>query len=197
MTTIYLVRHGQTDWNVERRAQGQTDIPLNATGIQQAEVCGAALNPNDYDVVITSQLQRAHKTAEIINNFLELPFKVMEDFAERFFGDAEGLTLDERDKLYPDRNYPNQEALEDFSNRIMAGLEHIHQNYLGKRVLLVAHGAVIYRMLSIISEDQVDIGVGGRRIENTSISTIVRDEKSWEVQDYNRVDHLKIVQEKA
>ena len=197
MTTIYLVRHGETDWNVAKRAQGQTDIPLNATGIQQAEACGAALNPKDYDIVITSQLQRARKTAEIINNLLELPFKVMGDFAERSFGDAEGLTLEERNKLFPDRNYPNQEVLEDFSERIMTGLEHVHQNYVGKRILLVAHGAVIYRMLSIISEGTIDIGVGGRKIENTSISTIIRDGESWVMQDYNRVDHLKKVQAKA
>lgn len=192
MTTIYLVRHGETDWNAERRMQGQTDIPLNATGLRQAEACGSALNREDYDVVISSQLLRAHKTAEVINSFLELPFVVMEDFAERSFGDAEGLTYDERNQLYPDRNYPNQEILEDFSERIMTGLEQVHQKYAGKRILLVAHGAVIFRILSIISEGKLDLG--DKKIDNTSISTITRTEQDWVIQDYNRVDHLDKIQ---
>lgn len=98
MTTIYLVRHGETNWNAEKRMQGQTDIPLNDKGEQQATLCGAALKPEDYDVVISSQLQRAKRTAEIINQYLGLPFEVMEDFAERHFGDAEGLTFDERNE---------------------------------------------------------------------------------------------------
>jgi uncharacterized phosphatase len=192
MTTIYLVRHGETDWNAERRMQGQTDIPLNSTGNQQAEACGSALNPEHYDVVVTSQLLRARKTAEIINRFLELPLVVMEDFAERSFGDAEGLTYDERNQLYPDRNYPNQEVLENFSERIMTGLEQVHQNYSGKRILLVAHGAVIFRILSIISKGKLDLG--DKKIENTSISTITRDQQNWVIQDYNRVDHLQKIQ---
>ncbi|WP_042147777.1 histidine phosphatase family protein [Paucisalibacillus sp. EB02] len=192
MTTIYLVRHGETDWNAERRMQGQTDIPLNAKGVRQAEACGSALNPKDYDIVISSQLLRAKKTAEIINSFLELPFVVMKDFAERSFGDAEGLTYDERNQLYPDRNYPNQEVLEDFSERIMTGLEQVHQNYLGKRILLVAHGAVIFRILSIITEGKLDLE--DMKIENTSISTITRNKQEWIIQDYNRIDHLEKVQ---
>ncbi|MFS0673714.1 histidine phosphatase family protein [Ornithinibacillus sp. 179-J 7C1 HS] len=192
MTTIYLVRHGETDWNAERRMQGGTDIPLNAKGEEQAELCGAALNPSDYDVVVSSNLKRAKKTAEIINQYLGLPFEVMEDFAERNFGDAEGLTFDERSELYPDHEYPNQEELEVFSSRVMNGLEKVYEKYAGKRVLLVAHGAVIYRILSNLSETKLNLY--GRKIENTSISTIYRKDDGWAIQEYNRVDHLEIKQ---
>jgi uncharacterized phosphatase len=188
VTTIYLVRHGETNWNVERRMQGKTDIPLNSRGMQQAEACGAALQVEDYDIVITSHLKRARKTAEIINRYLELPFDVMEDFAERSFGDAEGLTLDERAKLYPNHHYPNQEQLVVFSNRIMNGLDKVHHKYKGNRVLVVSHGAVISRILSILTEGNIDLR--GRKIENTSISTIKQSNSKWVIQDYNRVDHL-------
>ncbi|MBS3678723.1 histidine phosphatase family protein [Ornithinibacillus massiliensis] len=189
MTTIYLVRHGETNWNAEKRMQGQTDIPLNDKGEQQATLCGAALKPEDYDVVISSQLQRAKRTAEIINQYLELPFEVMEDFAERHFGDAEGLTFDERNELYPDHEYPNQEELEAFSTRVMNGLEKVRQKHPNKRVLLVAHGAVIYRILSNLSETEINLS--GRKIENTSISTIYWQDNNWVIQDYNQIDHLK------
>lgn len=188
MTTVYLVRHGETDWNTERRMQGQTDIPLNEKGTQQAEACGAALHPGDYDVVISSHLQRAHKTAEIINRYLRLPAEVMEDFAERSFGDAEGMTLEERRTLFPDHDYPNQEPIDIFSERIMSGLDKVHQKHLNQNVLLVAHGAVIYRILSIISNGKIDLG--NRKIENTSISTIDWVDGDWVIRNFNQIDHL-------
>jgi uncharacterized phosphatase len=188
VTTVYLVRHGETDWNAERRMQGQTDIPLNEKGIGQAEACGAALNQGDYDVVISSHLKRAKKTAEIINRYMELPLETMTDFAERHFGDGEGLTMDERTELYPDLNYPNQEELEIFSERIMTGLEKVRQLHPEKRILLVAHGAVIKRMLTIIGKGKVDLS--GIKFENTSISTVKWLDDDWVLEDYNRVDHL-------
>lgn len=191
MTTVYLVRHGETDWNAEKRMQGQTDIPLNSKGIGQAEACGASLLASDYDVVISSGLQRARKTAEIINSYLQLPFEVMDDFAERFFGDGEGLTMEERSKLYPDFNYPNQEELDVFAKRIMTGLEKVQEKHAGKRILIVAHGQVIYRILKIVSRDQVDLGK--QKIENTSISTIAWENGDWVLKDWNRVEHLEQV----
>ena len=124
--------------------------------------------------------------------YLGLPFEVMEDFAERNFGDAEGLTFDERSELYPDHEYPNQEELEVFSSRVMNGLEKVYEKYAGKRVLLVAHGAVIYRILNNLSETKLNLH--GRKIENTSISTIYRKDDGCAIQDYNRVDHLEIKQ---
>ncbi|GGA70079.1 histidine phosphatase family protein [Ornithinibacillus halotolerans] len=195
MTTIYLVRHGQTDWNVERRAQGQTDIPLNDTGIGQADACGRAMDSTNYDLMITSHLKRARKTAEIINSYLDLPLVVMEDFAERSFGNAEGLTIAERDELYPDRNYPNQEKLDVFSTRILKGLEQVHQNYQGKRILLVTHGAVIYRVLQLINKGKTEFR--GQKIKNTSITTITRQEEEWLIQDFNQINHLQEAQTEA
>lgn len=192
MTTIFLVRHGETDWNAGRRMQGQTDIPLNAKGIQQAEACGAALSPDDYDVIMSSHLKRAHGTAEIMNRYLNLPFEVMEDFAERSFGDAEGMTYDERSTIFPDHEYPNQEPLDVFSDRVMTGLEKVHQKYPNQKVLLVAHGAVIYRILSIIANGKLDLG--NRKIENTSISTLDRVDGEWVIRSFNQIDHLSTIE---
>ena len=109
MTAICLIRHGETDWNALGKLQGRTDIPLNETGKKQAKETGAFLKGSDWDVIITSPLRRAKETAEIINQYLGLEIIEMEDFIERNYGDAEGMPFEERMRLYPDKEYPNQE----------------------------------------------------------------------------------------
>ncbi|GAB3053722.1 histidine phosphatase family protein [Virgibacillus ainsalahensis] len=188
MTTICLVRHGETDWNFYGKLQGKTDIPLNDTGIIQAEETGKFLNASDYDVIIASPLKRAKRTAEIINTYLDLPFAVMEDFAERSFGDAEGMMLEERKTQYPDKRYPNQEKVEDFHSRVMAGIDKITIEHPDKRVLLVAHGAVINAILSIISNGK--IGSGKTKLMNACISNIHFQQDQWNVKNYNQIEHL-------
>ncbi|PAV28447.1 histidine phosphatase family protein [Virgibacillus profundi] len=188
MTTICLIRHGETDWNAAGRLQGKTDIPLNTTGMKQAEACSTYLTSSSYDVLITSPLKRARQTAEIINNLLHLPFVVMEDFAERYFGDGEGMTYDERRMAFPDKNYPKQEETEDFLNRIMTGLKKINQSYPDQKVLLVAHGAVIKAILAAFSED--DTLIPQNRLMNGCISNIHFENEKWNVKDFNRTEHL-------
>lgn len=188
MTTICLIRHGETDWNAAGRLQGKTDIPLNYTGVKQAEACGTFLTSSHYDVLITSPLKRARQTAEIINQLLHLPLIVMDDFAERYFGDAEGMTYDERRTSFPDKNYPNQEETEDFLNRIMTGLQEINQSYPNQKVLLVAHGAVIKAILTHFSED--DTLIPQNRLMNGCISNIHFEKEKWNVKDFNRTEHL-------
>ncbi|WP_404456813.1 histidine phosphatase family protein [Oceanobacillus kapialis] len=188
MTTICLIRHGETDWNLKGQLQGSTDIPLNDTGVRQAEESAAYLNAEDYDVLIASPMKRAKRTAEIINSSLNLPFEEMEDFAERSFGDAEGLTMEERTSQYPDKQYPNQEEPEDFIKRVMNGVDKVIEKYPDKRVLLVAHGAVINAILTTVSGGE--IGAGKTRLMNACISNIHYKQEKWKVVDYNQVGHL-------
>ncbi|RDW15212.1 histidine phosphatase family protein [Oceanobacillus arenosus] len=195
MTTICLVRHGETDWNLLGKIQGKTDIPLNDTGRKQADECGAYLNADDYDILISSPMKRAKETAEIINSYLNLPVIEMADFAERAFGDGEGLTLEERIKKYPDGNYPNQEEREDFNNRVMTGIKKVCDAYPNERVLLVAHGAVIGMILSNLSNGE--IGSGKTKLMNACISNIHFEEDQWEIKDYNQVRHLSSFAEKG
>lgn len=188
ITTICLIRHGQTDWNAHGKLQGQTDTILNETGVQQAKECGDYLNAPDWDLIITSPLQRAKRTAEIINNSLQLPLVEMKDFAERNFGEAEGLALDERNAKYPDKNYPNQEERELFNKRVITGIHKVNQMYPDKKILLVAHGAVINSILSQLSNG--DIGSGKTKLMNACISNIHFKEDRWNIKDYNQTHHL-------
>ena len=187
---ICIVRHGETDWNLLGRLQGKTDIPLNKTGIQQAEECRAYFNQSEWDIVVTSPLKRAKKTATIINEDLQLPIIEMEEFKERSFGDAEGLTLEERDAQYPDRNYPNMETRQEVLERAMIGLTKVNQQYPGKKVILVAHGAVIGAILSEISNGE--IGSGKTKLINASLNHVEYVEEKWKIHNYNQIDHLTV-----
>ena len=186
MTRICFIRHGETDWNLAKRIQGSTDIPLNETGRNQAEQCAAYLNAADYDVLIHSPLKRAKETAEIINAKLQLPMVEMTDFQERSFGDGEGKTYAEREK-HPD-GFPNQEERADFNKRVITAVEHVQQNYPDKRVLLVAHGAVINAILSVYSDGE--IGSGKTTLLNACISNLHFEGDMWRIEDFNRVKHL-------
>lgn len=193
MTTICLVRHGETDWNALGKIQGRTDIPLNSTGIQQAEECGEFLKATEWDVMITSPLKRAKQTAEIINQYLHLPLEIMDEFVERYFGDAEGMTLEERMSVYPDRQYPNQEDRQNLEKRVMEGLYKINQKYKNGKVLLVAHGAVIHSILTILSDDEVSIG--NTPLLNACISNIHFQQDKWKIKNFNQVSHLSRLKE--
>ncbi|KAB7666800.1 histidine phosphatase family protein [Bacillus sp. B1-b2] len=189
MTKICLIRHGETDWNSQGRIQGKTDIPLNETGKEQAERCrDFLLKDTQWDVIITSPLKRAKQTAAIINEALQLPVIEMEEFMERSFGDAEGKTREERERLYPDFNYPNQESREALIERINYGLKQILQQYPSKKVLLVAHGAVIHTLLSFISEETFTMD---QYLMNACISNIQYIEPAWSIQNYNFIEHLQ------
>lgn len=188
MTTICFVRHGETDWNVQGKLQGKTDIPLNNNGIAQAEESATFLMNESWDLVIASPLKRAKNTAEIINEKLNLPLILNDAFMERSFGDAEGMLLTERMAAYPNHDYPNQEARESFENRLIKGMTEIANEYQDKRVLLVAHGAVINAILSVISEGE--IGSGKTSLHNACRSTLTFDSRKWTIESYNQVDHL-------
>ena len=94
----------------------------------------------------------------------------MDDFLERSFGDAEGMTLQERLSAYPDKKYPNQEDRLSLSMRVIAGINKINDKYGNSNVLLVAHGAVINSILATLSKGE--IGSGKTTLINACISNI-------------------------
>ena len=152
MTLICLVRHGETDWNKAMRVQGTTDIPLNQTGKEQAEEARVFLENSDWDILITSPLSRARQTAEIINQNMRLPIVEMDVFKERGYGDAEGLTPDERERQFPGlREYPNQEPKTAGTHRVLPAMNEVLKKYPKTHVLLVAHGGVINSILAHLS----------------------------------------------
>jgi uncharacterized phosphatase len=186
MTKICFIRHGETDWNVEKRLQGTSDVPLNDFGELQAHWCKEYLMEGHWDVIVTSPLVRARKTAEIINEKLHLPLIVMEEFKERFFGDAEGMSLEERKSLFPFGQYTNQESRARLNNRLQAGLNRLKDDYKGKNILLISHGAVISSMIRMFEEDESKYC----SISNASFTTLEFIDAEWKVTSSNVTKHL-------
>ncbi|MFP5180840.1 histidine phosphatase family protein [Bacillus altitudinis] len=188
MTAICLVRHGETDWNAAKRIQGRTDIPLNDTGKWQAEQTGLYLKDAHWDVVISSPLSRAKETAHLILQHVHAPLVIMDDFIERDFGDAEGMSFEERQKLFPNKQYPNMEPLSALQDRMLEGIEKVRATYPDQRVLIVAHGAAIHALLTALADEH--LGIQDTRLENACSNYVEWTDGEWKVNDYNVVSHL-------
>jgi uncharacterized phosphatase len=145
LTTFALVRHGQTDWNAERRLQGATDIPLNDVGRCQARDAVANLSGHEWDAVVSSPLSRAAETADIIAAGLGLTVvRRLPELAERGYGKAEGLQAGpELDALRIPGGFEGAETEESTAARGLAALESLAEEFRGRRVLVVAHGTLI------------------------------------------------------
>ncbi len=153
MTVFALVRHGETDWNRERRIQGSTDIPLNDTGREQARATGALLASRRWNAIVASPLSRAHETAQLIAGEAGLGEPELDArLAERDYGDAEGLTGAEIDARYPRGvDVPGREAREAVAERAVAALHDLAARHPGEAVIVVAHGGVIRSVLETVA----------------------------------------------
>lgn len=183
-TIIGLLRHGQTDWNIDFRLQGVTDIPLNETGIAQSRDAAQVIDAKDWDLVISSPLSRAKDTAKIVAEENDLgKVSIEELLLERSFGEAEGLSHEEWRAKYADSNsVPGGESLPDLEHRANRLLQTLATKYAGKRVLAVSHGALIRVLLRIVS--QGEFPRDGERLGNACLSVFVHEQGSWRVQTY-------------
>jgi probable phosphoglycerate mutase len=153
---IYLVRHGETDWNRERRIQGSSDIPLNSTGRAQARTTGELLARRKWDGIFASPLSRAMETAQIISAEVGLAAPIaLPEVVERRYGDAEGRTDTEVDALYPgDTEVPGRETRESVSERALPALVQLAEQNHGKSMIVVAHGGVIAAILAAVAPER-------------------------------------------
>ena len=151
MTMIYLVRHGETNWNRARRIQGSTDIPLNDTGRGQAAETGRLLARRSWDAVYASPLLRAYETASIIADELGLPTPTpVPELVERNYGAAEGLTGAEIEKRYPGA-VPGRETREEVAARVVPAILALAEAHPGESIVVVSHGGVIRTILNTIA----------------------------------------------
>ena len=164
----FLVRHGETDWNVEGRAQGQMHVPLNDRGLVQAEAIAARLRPMRFTAVYASDLRRVTQTAELIMRGRDVPLVTLPALRERGFGEWEGLTFTEMEARFPERYAalfsgddtsaaPGGESERQLYERVAAGVDRLLEAHSGDdgNLLMVAHGgslcATIVRLLALPS----------------------------------------------
>jgi probable phosphoglycerate mutase len=165
MTTLLLVRHGETDWNAEGRLQGHTDRPLNDFGRRQAAALAERLAGEDIAAIYASDLARAKETAEIVGARLGLVVVVDPDLREKNWGTWEGLTSEERLAVEFEG-----ETTEAHRTRTLRSVERIAERHPGDRVLVVTHGGSLRRIQAAVS------GVALPVIDNCAVWVMARED---------------------
>ena len=146
---IYLIRHGQTDWNLDRKLQGQTDIPLNDNGREQAEDAAKEISKLKIDRIISSDLLRAKETAEIINKKIGKEISFDKRLREVNFGDYERKLIEtikdeDWDVFNQNPEKKNGESRKHVYERVKSFLQEINEE---ENVLVVTHGGALRMML--------------------------------------------------
>ncbi len=194
---LYLVRHGETDWNLQHKIQGSTDIPLNDTGREQAAATGDLLTRRSWHAVLSSPLARAFETASIIATTVGLSAPTtVADLAERNYGEAEGLTDAECDERFPDDSpVPGRESREQVVARVLPALLAIAESHPEQSVIVVSHGGVIRSVLNAIDPNGRHGAIGNGSVhsithENGSLRLIAFDDPIEEESQSLSVDDL-------
>lgn len=162
---LYIIRHGETEWNTKRKLQGRSDTELNEVGIKLAEITAKAFADVPFDIAYTSPLKRAYKTAEIMVGNRNIPIIADERIQEVSFGAYEGLGCSKANYEIPDPEFENffqapekyvarngAESIEDLCKRTTEFLKEITSNpeLEDKTVLIATHGAALKGILSSI-----------------------------------------------
>jgi broad specificity phosphatase PhoE len=195
--TIYLVRHGRTDWNEKKLIQGHTDIPLNIEGEKAAKELAKELNSVKFDKAFSSDLLRARKTAEIIAVEHKLEVETTEALRERRFAHLEGkpskllteisktISELEESKRFSYKSHPLVESDEELMGRFLAFLREIVISNPNKNILVVTHGGVIRVFLILLGLLTHGSGV---RIGNLSYLKLESDGIDFFVKETKGID---------
>jgi 2,3-bisphosphoglycerate-dependent phosphoglycerate mutase len=204
-TDIFLVRHGQTDWNKEKRTQGHMDMPLNGLGYKQARalapVVQALHQQRAFAALVSSDLARAVATVEPTAIHLGLAVQLDSIWRERHFGVLEGLTQEQMQREQPlafagwrgfDAQFqiPGGESLQQLVDRVGRGVSELTHSYSGKRVLVMTHGGVIdaaARYFGFLDQS----GPRNFVIANTCISQFTFDGRNWSQPIWVQADHVE------
>lgn len=203
-TTIYLTRHGETIWNLEKRLQGWNNSPLTKDGIDQAKNLSKRLEDINIDVIYTSPSERAFKTAKILKGEKDLEIKLHEGLKEMGFGLWEGMIWEEIEnsekygkELYnlyynPKEYKPFEgEKLDVFEKRTKEALEEIIENNKGKDVLIVTHGITLKLMVGYFENLGIEETIKGIVMGQTSLTKITIEEDTYNIEFKNDTSHYQ------
>lgn len=203
MTTIYITRHGETEWNRQCRFQGSLNSELTDKGLLAAQLLSERIEDIDLDVIIASPLKRAFHTAEIVKGNKKIEIVKNEGLKEINLGDFEGMKYSEITgknneilmKIEDDpfaNSYPNGENLLEFYKRVEKTFKDIIETYRGKRILIVAHGGTIKCIESYFRKKKIDKDWMAGVVKNCSL-TCIRVDESNDIEEvfYNDTEHLE------
>jgi probable phosphoglycerate mutase len=203
ITRLCIVRHGETDWNLERRIQGQRDIPLNQTGRAQALAVAYTAAHHRFDAIYSSDLTRAMDTARAIAEREGLEVRPLSGLRERHYGIFQGITATEGAELHPhayarysardpDYDFESGESLHGFVARALAAVDWLVRHHSGQTLCAVSHGGVL---------DVLYRRVTGRPLQtprdftipNCALNWFRIDELGWHLERWGDRHHLEHV----
>jgi probable phosphoglycerate mutase len=195
-TRLVLWRHGVTDWNATGRFQGQADIPLNRTGLEQARRAAPALAALRPDALYSSPLRRAHATAEALAALTGLPIELDERLCEINVGSWAGLTTEQASKLDPGfaaaqaenrdfRRSPTGETAMEAAARVGGALEQIADRHPGQTVVVVGHGVSTRMSAAHLLGWGYETAIQLRAMDNTGWTILQRHGTGWRLAAYN------------
>lgn len=200
-TQLVIVRHGETEWNVQGRMQGHLDSPLTATGLAQAQALAQSLQNERFDAFYSSDLWRAAYTAQLIAKPHQASVQQLECLRERNLGIFQGLTRKEIHTQLAedisgfridDPNYqvPKGENVSEFRTRCVCCFENLAIQHAGQRLLIVAHGGVL------ISLFKHTLGLAPDtprrfKILNTGLNVFSYERGIWLLETWGNVHHLQ------
>ena len=199
---LYLIRHGETDWNTVKRLQGATDIPLNENGEALAKATCEGMKDIDFDVIFTSPLKRAYRTAELVRGEREIPLIIDNRIREICFGDYEGLISKSEGYSIPDPDFklfftktdryqtpPNGEPISSLLKRtgeFLGELKH-REELQDKTILISSHGAAVRALLSNIEKCEIAQFWGKGVHKNCGVSCVELIDGEYQIMWENKV----------
>ncbi len=207
VTRICIVRHGETDWNLERRLQGQLNTNLNAAGRVQAKATAQGLEQHGFVAIYSSDLRRTLQTATVLAQRLGLEVCPEAGLRERHYGVFQGRTAAELARDYPDAHarflnrdldydFDHGESLRNFAARVSETIERIASHHAGETVLLVTHGGV----LDIVYRRITGRALSGPRdfaVPNAALNWIELGPEGWHLLAWADRSHLERTLEQA
>jgi broad specificity phosphatase PhoE len=202
-TTVYLIRHGETDWNMEGRWQGHADVPLNAIGRRQAALLARRLQTNSvrFDAIYSSDLARAYQTAWELGAAVRVAVQLLPPLREIDLGAWSGLTYEEIREHFPteaaliaqgqDIPRGGGETLSALRKRVVEAVDAICAHHDGETLALVTHGGCIRMLLAHAESFNGDGFERFPHIGNTSISVLSIAADRWQAQSINDMSHLE------
>jgi len=203
MTKVYVVRHGQTAWNLEEVFRGRMDIPLDETGKKEVHLAGEALKDETLHAIYSSPLSRSMETAENIAKFQNIPVTPLESIIDISYGEWEGVSLVEVQKKYPDLyglwlkephniTFPGGESLKQVRVRTRNAIDDLLEKHKDENIALVAH-RVPNKVIccSLLGIDNSNFW----RIQQDTASTnlFVYKDGQWIISYLNDTSYLKVL----
>ncbi len=201
MTELILIRHGETDWNRELRFQGQLDVPLNATGLEQARRVAERLAQESMQLLVSSDLQRALQTAQAVAGRVQAPAPQLDAaLREQHFGIVEGLQVADIKTRYADAwaqwvrfeadfAFQGGESTRAFHARVLAAVRALARQHAGRTLAVVTHGGV----LDMVYRSALGLSLSGPRVSeipNAGLNRVRVHGEMIEIVDWADTRHL-------